>query len=444
MRTCLRSFSLTLLVLAATACGDDMASRTSVTPLEGTTPEDTGAEAAPADEAETPEATNDDAPVAPPPEMLAPSLSTYDADHPSFHYAGRIDFTDPKRPEFSAPGVYVKARFSGTAVAVLLEDEFKWGNNRSFFDVSIDGAPLPKLAPEMGVTRYLVSEELAPGEHEIVIAKRTEASIGRAAFLGLDVAGELLPAPPAPELRIEFIGDSITAGAGVEAADGSPECSAPAMPGADGGWGQPYNNANVTYAAVAARELGADYHLTAVSGIGLVRNYSFQYDARPMPEIYHLTFPEMIAGNTWDMTAWDMSRFVPNVVVVALGTNDFSPGDNPPDDPRPNMQIPAYVDAYEAFLTTLRSTYPEAEIFVLSSPMLGNGWPQPTDTFADDLRAAVTQVAERFNAAGDAKVHPYITSTVQPGLGCGTHPSVEQHRTLGLELAAELRTRLGL
>jgi hypothetical protein len=37
-------------------------------------------------------------------------------------------------------------------VTVLLEDQFKWGNNRSFFDVTIDGEPRPKLAPEMGVT----------------------------------------------------------------------------------------------------------------------------------------------------------------------------------------------------------------------------------------------------------------------------------------------------
>jgi hypothetical protein len=76
--------------------------------------------------------------------------------------------------------------------------------------------------------------------------------------------------------------------------------------------------------------------------------------------------------------------------------------------------------------------------------MLGNGWPKPTDTFANDLRAAVAQVAAELNAAGDAKVHSFVTSQVQPGLGCGTHPSVAQHQTLGLELAAELKRTLGL
>jgi lysophospholipase L1-like esterase len=340
--------------------------------------------------------------------------------------------------------VYISARFSGSTVAVLLEDQFKWGNNRSFFDVTVDGELQPKLAPELGVTRYLVAENLPAGEHTIVIAKRTEASIGRAIFLGLEVDGELLAPPPKPELKIEFIGDSITAGAGVEAADGSADCSAPAMPGADGGWGQPINNANATYAAVAARELGAEYHLTAVSGIGLVRNYSSSFDARPMPEVYDLTFPEMIEGNTWDMTVWDTSAFVPDVVVVTLGTNDFSPGDNPPENPRPNMQVADYVAAYEAFLATLRADYPDAELYALSSPMLGNGWPQMTDTFADDLRAAVAQVAADLNAAGDARVHAFVTTQLSPGLGCGTHPNVAQHEMLGLELAAELRTTLGL
>jgi len=43
---------------------------------------------------------------------------------------------------------------------------------------------------------------------------------------------------------------------------------------------------------VLARNLNADYHVSAVSGIGLVRNYSFQYDARPLPEVYDLLYFE--------------------------------------------------------------------------------------------------------------------------------------------------------
>lgn len=122
--------------------------------------------------------------------------------------------------------------------------------------------------------------------------------------------------------------------------------------------------------------------------------------------------PQTIAGNPWDMLARDTSRFVPDVVVVALGANDFSPGDNLPEDPRPS-------------------------IVAMSSPMLGNGWPNPTDTFADDLRAAVGAVAERFVAAGDTQVVAFEISAIQ-GQGCGTHPDAEQHAALGEELAAEL------
>jgi len=445
IRQQLRLSSRGALFIAAVACSDASDAPSpppaegtltgepaSAAPPEGTAPASNGASGSAG------ENTTVDLPLEP------SAVSTFEADDPLFQYSGRVSFADPKRAEFSAPGVYITARFRGSAVAVLLEDQFKWGNNRSFFDVTIDGEPQPKLAPEMGVTRYLVAENLPAGEHTIVIAKRTEASIGRAAFLGLEIAGELLEPPPKPDLRIEFIGDSITAGAGVEAADGSADCSAPALPGADGGWGQPINNANATYAAVAARDLGAEYHLTAVSGIGLVRNYSSSFDARPMPEVYALTFPEMIEGNTWDMTAWDTSRFVPDVVVVSLGTNDFSPGDNPPTSPRPNMLVADYVVAYEAFLAALRADYPNAEIFALSSPMLGNGWPQATDTFADDLRAAVAQVAADLNAAGDTRVHAFVTTQLTPGLGCGTHPSTAQHHMLGLELAAELRATLGL
>ncbi len=40
------------------------------------------------------------------------NLQLFEADNPMFHYVGRIDFRDAKKPRFWSPGVYIKAKFS--------------------------------------------------------------------------------------------------------------------------------------------------------------------------------------------------------------------------------------------------------------------------------------------------------------------------------------------
>jgi lysophospholipase L1-like esterase len=350
----------------------------------------------------------------------------YAPEDPGILYAGRIDFSRPAEPKFSAPGVYIRARFRGTGASFLLKDEFKWGTNRNYFDAVIDEKTVVKIAPEEGVTRYEAAAGLPNAEHTITLVKRTEASIGYSTFLGFEFAGEILPPPERPARRIEFIGDSITAGAGIEAANNSPECQTD-------GWGQPYNNARLAYGPVLARSLNADYHISAVSGIGLVRNYSFRYDARPMPEVYDLLFFEQVRS-----PVWDHNLFVPDVLVLALGTNDFSPGDSE----REPMDVDAFAAAYISFIEKLRADYPQAEIFVVSSPMLGDHWPNPADTFATDQKNAIAETVEELNAKGDAKIHKYLTTPIV-GIGCGTHPSVEQQAMMASQLGAAIAPVMG-
>lgn len=350
----------------------------------------------------------------------------YSPDDPNIAYSGRIDFTDPMKPKFSAPGVYIQATFRGSAAVVWLEDEFKWSKYRNYYDVVIDDTSILKLMPQKSVKRYEVASDLPAGEHTIVLFKRTEACIGFTKFLGFEFFGEILPAAPKPDRRIEFIGDSITCGSGNEAVNESPECL-------KDGWGQPYHNARMSFASIIGRKLDAEYHITAVSGIGLTRNYSFQYDARPLPDVYDLTFFERTG-----LPHWEHTRFVPHVLVIALGTNDFSPGDSE----RPLMTVDIFVSAYVEFINKLRGYYPDAVIFCVSSPMLADGWPQPSDKSATHQKQAITQVVEDFNRRGDLNIYKFF-ATHMMGRGCGTHPDVEQHILLAEELETYIASVMG-
>lgn len=352
------------------------------------------------------------------------SVHQYLPNDPKIRYSGRIDFSRPQAPTYSAVGAYITARFRGDSILAAISDEFLYGR-RNYYEVVIDGEVVQKLAPEPGTDRYMLAEDLEPGEHTLVLAKRTEASIGRATFRGFEVTGELLEPPPPMERRIEFIGDSITAGAGNEVAASSPLC-------AEDHWGEPNDN-YLSYGPVAARALGAEYHVTAVSGIGLTVNYSQMYDARTMAEVYELLYLE-----DEDSPEYDRSKFTPDVVVVALGTNDFSPGDSE----RPPLEVAPYIDAYVEFVERLRGYYPEAHIFCLSSPMLGDGWPDETYTSASSLKETIAAVEAHFQDAGDERVHAFEVTKLS-GQGCGTHPNVAQHALLGEELAEEIAATVG-
>ncbi|WP_437835460.1 SGNH/GDSL hydrolase family protein [Sorangium sp. So ce1153] len=350
----------------------------------------------------------------------------YDADDSNIQVSGRVDFSDPKKPRFSTPGVTIQASFKGSSVAVTLDDEHKWDKYFNYFDVSVDDGPVTKIQVQPEAMEYEIASDLPYGEHTVTVIKRTEASIGYTELLGFKFGGEIQPPPQRPSRKIEFIGDSISCGSGIDAPNGSPQCE-------EDGWGQPYHNARLAYGPLVARQLGAEYHVTAVSGIGLVRNYSSEYDARPMPEVYGLLFPELT-----DSPAWDTARFVPDAIVIALGTNDFSPGDSE----RPRMDVETYAEAYIDFIDTLRGYYPDAHIFCMSSPMLGDGWPEPTDMSATDHKASLTRVEEHFAANNDTKVHKVFVSKAT-GKGCGTHPDATEHETMAEELSPVLQSVMG-
>jgi hypothetical protein len=353
----------------------------------------------------------------------------YHADNNKIQYSGRISFADPKKPKFSAPGVYIKAKFKGTSCTVFFNDQFLWGG-KNYYDVIIDNITY-KVTPVAGVSMYKIASNLSNGTHTVTFVKRTESSIGNCEFLGFRF-GEIQSLPAKPTRKMQFIGNSISCGSGNEAANNSAQCS-------EDGWGQPYHNNYLAFGPVMARTLNAEYHVTAVSGIGAYRNYSGQYDARTMPQVYDLLYLESNAPSI----TWNVNQFVPDAIVIELGTNDFSPGDPSFEPGRvPYIDSATYVDTYKAFVTTLRGYYPNAHIFCLSSPMLGDGWPNASDKSATNLKNDLTGVVNYFNNNGDSKVHKFFVTHIN-GTGCGTHPSAAQHADIAFEVGNYVKSVMG-
>lgn len=321
----------------------------------------------------------------------------FDAGPPAVRFVGRFDTSDAAGPKFEWSGSQIIARFSGTGVRVKLQA----GSNVQLA-VIIDGGTPTVLKPMSGTTTYTLASGLAAGTHEVTLWRRSEAFFGEAQFLGFEFdGGMLLPPSPPPAHKIEIIGDSITCGYGNEGA--GPSC----MFTAD------TENNYLAYDGVAARQLGADLVAPCWSGIGMYRNYDGATTGT-MPEKYPLTEPTL--SKPWDFTKW-----IPDVVVINLGTNDFAKGD-------PGM---AYQTAYLAFVRDLRKHYPSAWIFAV----------EPVDGSAKYIDAVISTLA----GEGDKKITSFVFAPrdAADGWGCDYHPSVATDAKMGKQLADAIKAKVG-
>jgi lysophospholipase L1-like esterase len=325
---------------------------------------------------------------------------------PGVRFIGRVDTSDAAGPRFAWSGTGIVARFSGTELGVRM-------NGGQQYSVLIDGELQPKLTTSGGIDS--LASDLADGEHQVELYRRTEANQGESQFLGFELGdGQLLPPPAASERRIELIGDSISAGYGNEGAD----MSCPFSPDTE--------NHYLTYGAIAARNLGAELVTVAWSGKGVVCNYGDDPASctDPMPLYYGRTLP-----NRADST-WDFSRYQPQAVIINLGTNDMSTMVDPSEQ--------EFTTAYADLLARVRTAYPDALILCTVGPLL-NG------TDLTTARAYIAAAVQQRVSAGDEGVQTFELAPTNPadGFGCDYHPSLRTHEIMGQALTTTLETELG-
>lgn len=339
----------------------------------------------------------------------AESTISVPADHPFLKYSGRSKWTNDSAIAFGYSGARIRMRFEGTAVGMRMEDE----RGENFVLVWVDGESQQKLRLDSEDGFYELASGLEPGEHTIEVVRVTEGSFGLNTFRGFSVSGrspEILNWGEGPNRKIEFIGDSITCGYGVEVND-------PQLP-----FSAESENFCLGYSGVTARNLGVDYLAVSRSGIGMVRNFDGPYEGseNTMPELYPDTFYMRP-----DSGVWDYENFVPDVVCINLGTNDFS---------TTGVNVDNYVSAYVDFATMLLDRYPEAEFVLIQGPMNNS----------DELGKALDRVIAALEKVSAERIH-FLELSPQGSLGYGAdyHPNVAQSQVNAAELTAFLSELMG-
>jgi len=332
----------------------------------------------------------------------SPKIKLFTADNQHFVYTGRVDFTDPQKPKFWSPGVYITTRFKGPTCKLLINDEEMYGKTHNYIEVVIDGKPT-RIQTTGKTNSIQIAKGLSNGIHTLLICKDTESGMGYLEFVGLKCENLLMPHQP--KRMIEYIGDSITAGAGVDASE---------IPCGKGQWYDQHNT-YLTYGALTSRTLNAKWQLTAVAGIGLVHSCCDMNIL--LPQVYDKVYLRN------DSIKYNFKQYQPDVVTICLGQNDGK------------QDSVKFCSEYVRLIATIRSKYANASIICLSSPMAN----QQLNTV---LQRYLTGIVQAVNKQGDGKVSKFFFSRGFNS-GCDNHPDANEHAVIAQQLTAYIKTLKG-
>ena len=314
-------------------------------------------------------------------------VTEIDVNDLAINYFGRWDFSVAGIVRIGWGSAYIKVRFSGSSLSIRLIDAVD-----NWWQFSIDGAPFEKFQPKQLITE--LARDLSEDEHELILFRRTEGGLGISEFGGLVLApgASVIEHDYSKRRRIEFVGNSIVCGY----VNAGPD------------WIN--QDSYLAFSVHLARLLNADWHCTSISGIGVLHNYDEPWP----PCMPHLQdyYPQMHKCET--ELRWEFSRWQPDVVLVATGTNDFTDVDRKPT-------AAEFKTGYAELVDVIRLNNPLAKI-ICTEPI--PGWAGPL------CRDWINELVAEYNESGDQEIYYLSCNVPEPLLvdehyvGDGTHPNI--------------------
>jgi hypothetical protein len=129
----------------------------------------------------------------------------------------------------------------------------------------------------------------------------------------------------------------------------------------------------------------------------------------------------LVIGNNPE--EWDNSRFIPDCIIINLGTNDHSYAKNIPE------RVGTFGREYYRFLQQVRSKNPSAKILCTLGAM------------GQDLCDEVERQVCRLKSEGDKEVYfmAFDLQSEKDGLGADWHPTKVTHGKMAAKLERKLR-----
>ena len=321
--------------------------------------------------------------------------------------------------EFTFHGARCTVTIAGDSNAALPDD----AANKTRIAIDVDGVRVIDDMIDASEKTYTVLD--APEARDVVVrvVKLSETAMSTCGIRAIAVDDPAGVRPTeAKARRIEFIGDSITCGYGVD----DEVAEHHFVTGTE--------DATRAYAWRTAQKLDADHSLVSISGYGIISGYTATGESRvanqtipPYYETMGFSYGQYQGLNAAD-TKWDFAAFTPDVIVVNLGTNDDSYTLDH-DDRRES-----YRAAYVEFLKTVRRNNPGAKILCTLGIMGDRLYP---------MVAAAVQAYAAETGDADVSAMKFDVQLESDGYVADWHPTAVTHEKAAEKLAARLRGLMG-
>lgn len=354
-----------------------------------------------------------------------PNLKTYTLQQiGNYKIHGRTDETQQPLPLFFN-GSGIEVNVTGTELWIDIDVDYDM--HEPWIWTTLNGAFMSRQMLQAGTYSLCLFRSMSPEAVKHVqffreLQAMSEDSVCRLLIKGFRSDGDFLPVESG-RFKFEFIGDSITSGEGTYGAK------------EDTDWLAMYMGSSRNYARMVSDALGAEYRLVSQGGWGVLcgwdndprHNIPSRYE-----KICGLAEGEMNerlgAAKPYDFTSW-----VPDVIIVNLGTNDASAFNQPAwTDPVTGQSfqqrkeadgtynaedLARFEQAVTDFLKMVRKNNPTSHI-VWAYGMLGY-----------DLTLAITDAMNTYQRqTGDTNIaFLQLPDTTDETVGSHAHPGEKSH-----------------
>ena len=311
---------------------------------------------------------------------------------------------------FTASGFEVK--FYGTELQAELTSGSNPSGKEPHLVVFIDGETNPEngtlIVMDQVKKTYTLATDLTEGIHTIRVLKRSESIDSLTGLSKVITDGYFMDSDPLKARKIEVIAASSSAGFGNLAANSN---VAKTTQNSDG---------LRAYAYLAARMVDAEINIFSASGWPMLKG---PWTANNnIPSAYDYV-------NVYSAVEWNHQSYVPDLIIINLGTNDWSYITTLTVAARPQA-ILDFENAYVDFIGDIHELHPNAIIVVAYGLM------NETNVYTPTLNA----VSKARTAYPDLNLFSIQLASVNAteGIGSSNHPGLLTHIRAASELAEAL------
>lgn len=302
--------------------------------------------------------------------------------------------------------------FKGTtATATITATNFADSTHQAYVEVVVDDnwESSKTIIFNAKTKKVVLAENMDDNEHKINFYKRTESIDSHLSLVNLETDGKFIEKVVNKDRFIEVIAASSSTGYG------NLGSSAVAKETRN-------SDALKAYAFLTAQSLNSDLSIYSASGWGMA------FSRWTSPQTLNM-FDAYKKVDMFSSVDWDMSKRSPDVIVVNLGTNDWSYIAIKPDQVEKDKAMNTFINRYVEFVEYLRSVYPNSKIIILYGLMLESSMYEPTETIFETVSSKVNDV--------------YLLKALGDGAGCNSHPSAGSHIRIAEALTDKIKEITG-